>query len=211
MIWFTSDQHFGHKNIINLCRRPFSDVRNMQNLLIMNWNEVVAPDDLVFVLGDFTLDPEKNLDVLDQLNGEKILFIGNHDKCWRTRSKAEWWRERYVQAGFESVWDNADKAYWPELAGAVGGDFLVAVNHWPYAGDSHDKGEVDHYADDRLPDEGRWLLHGHVHDLWKQHGRQINVGVDVWNYYPVSIETIAAMIEAGPQDIDLKPKAEHFK
>ena len=55
------------------------------------------------------------------------------------------------------------------------------------------------YMHKRMVDDGEsWLLHGHVHGSWKQNERQINVGVDVWDFKPVSHEKILQMIEAGP-------------
>jgi len=51
MIYFTADDHLGHKNIIRFCDRPFHNVHNMNKLLIQNWNEVVSHNDTVFVLG----------------------------------------------------------------------------------------------------------------------------------------------------------------
>ena len=51
-IWFTSDSHFGHRNIITYSSRPFSSVEEMDETLIQNWNSVVKPNDLIFNLGD---------------------------------------------------------------------------------------------------------------------------------------------------------------
>src|ERR1017187_8378616 len=53
--WFTADQHFGHKRIIELSGRPFGSVEEMNEAVVDRWNAVVAPDDLVWVLGDFAL------------------------------------------------------------------------------------------------------------------------------------------------------------
>lgn len=53
--FFTSDTHFGHANIINLCKRPFRDVNHMNDMLVENWNSVITDDDIVFHLGDFAL------------------------------------------------------------------------------------------------------------------------------------------------------------
>ncbi len=79
-IWFTSDQHFGHTNILHLCKRPFKTIEEMDQALIDNWNAVVHADDTVYVLGDFTYKAQKPLDFYtDALKGKKILIRGNHD------------------------------------------------------------------------------------------------------------------------------------
>ena len=47
-VWFVSDTHFDHENIIKYCNRPFADVNEMNETLIKNWNNVVKPNDIVF-------------------------------------------------------------------------------------------------------------------------------------------------------------------
>jgi len=78
MIWFTGDEHYGHKNIIEYAKRPFSSIEEMNSILIDRHNEVVARGDIVYHLGDFTFigDPSK---YLDSLNGQHFLIKGNHD------------------------------------------------------------------------------------------------------------------------------------
>ena len=56
-----SDPHFGHKNIINYCRPEFSSTEEMDGLIIKNWNKVVNPEDVVFVLGDLGLLTRKRV------------------------------------------------------------------------------------------------------------------------------------------------------
>lgn len=79
-IWITADHHFGHVNIIRHCSRPFRDVTHMDEEMIARWNERVAPDDLVYHLGDFCYRsssvPER---YLARLNGKVVLVAGNHD------------------------------------------------------------------------------------------------------------------------------------
>ena len=91
-----ADLHFGHENIIKYESRPFADVEEMNVRLIELWNSTVGNDDLVYVLGDFTLsrriDVIKNL--VSSLNGRKILIMGNHD----TRKPKD-----YVECGFEAA------------------------------------------------------------------------------------------------------------
>jgi len=55
MIYFTADQHFGHANIIKLCSRPFSDVHEMDEALIENWNRRVTNGDTIYIIGDLLL------------------------------------------------------------------------------------------------------------------------------------------------------------
>lgn len=81
MIYFTSDHHFGHTNIIKYSNRPYLNVNEMHNDYIQKWNEVVSKDDVVYYLGDFSfLDTVKSKEILSQLNGQIHLISGNHDK-----------------------------------------------------------------------------------------------------------------------------------
>src|SRR5579883_2407308 len=80
-VFFTSDTHFGHGNIIKLCGRPFANASEMDELLIARWNETVAPGDTVYHLGDFCYRNEQGADAyLRKLNGEIHLIAGNHDE-----------------------------------------------------------------------------------------------------------------------------------
>jgi calcineurin-like phosphoesterase family protein len=77
-IFFTSDTHLGHANIIKYCHRPFSSVEEMDGTIIKNWNSVVSEQDLVYHLGDFAF--RQHHSYRKQLNGEIIFIEGNHDK-----------------------------------------------------------------------------------------------------------------------------------
>jgi len=81
--WITSDLHFGHTNIMKFCpvtRGRFTDVEHMNATMIKEWNETVAPEDTVYILGDVAFcGIEKAVQILGQLNGTKILIEGNHD------------------------------------------------------------------------------------------------------------------------------------
>ena len=79
-VFFTSDTHFNHTNIIRFCSRPFKDVEHMNETLIANWNRVVGPDNIVFHLGDFCLGGSAEwTKILKRLNGKIYLIAGNHD------------------------------------------------------------------------------------------------------------------------------------
>jgi calcineurin-like phosphoesterase family protein len=91
-IFFTSDLHFGHKNIIEFCQRPFDSVEAMDKGLIRAWNKRVEADDTVYVLGDFAFESGvKAKAMLSQLAGRKILIRGNHDRSndWAGEGWAE--------------------------------------------------------------------------------------------------------------------------
>ena len=95
MIFFTSDLHFGHSNIIQYEHRPFADVNDMDKALIANWNSVVGKHDTVFVLGDISFyGHEKTEHLVRQLRGTKHLVMGNHDA-----KGPRWW----MDVGFETA------------------------------------------------------------------------------------------------------------
>jgi calcineurin-like phosphoesterase family protein len=196
--WYTADLHFGHANIIAYSGRPFADADAMNGALIDRWNAAVHPDDTVWVLGDVALGRiDESLGLVALLNGDKRLLAGNHDRCWSGHGRrAAGWTERYLAAGFAEVHQG-------QIAIAVGGRRVRAC-HFPYRGDSHDH---DRYVAERPVDRGDWLLHGHVHERWRQRGRMINVGVDAWGCGPVDETALAALINDGPNDLAPLPSS----
>jgi len=95
-IYFVSDMHFGHSNIIKYENRPFKNIKEMDATIIKNWNSVVKKDDKVFVLGDVSFyDKEKTAEIIYSLNGYKILILGNHDN----ERSLHWWKS----VGFDEV------------------------------------------------------------------------------------------------------------
>lgn len=96
-IYFTSDLHFNHYNILKYCNRPFKDVNHMNRVLIDNWNSRITPEDRVYVLGDFAMGNKSHWSrFLQALNGYKILVKGNHDRG----------HEFMKSIGFDEVYDN---------------------------------------------------------------------------------------------------------
>lgn len=89
MYFFTSDEHYGHKNIIKYCDRPFKDIDEMDREIIKRHNEVVKPGDTVIHAGDFALcrNPQS---YISKLNGDHIFIRGSHDR-WMGRSYHEIW------------------------------------------------------------------------------------------------------------------------
>ncbi len=85
MIWFTSDTHYFHRNILGYCDRPFDNVLEMNRGLIRAWNYRVAKDDLVYHLGDVSFGGQEETNIiLQQLHGEIQLIKGNHDRTWKS-------------------------------------------------------------------------------------------------------------------------------
>lgn len=198
-VHFTADTHFGHARLLELSAArgaAFGSVAEMDQALVRNWNETVGPDDTVWVLGDFDMHgKEANLALVAQLNGTKLLVSGNHDACWAGMRDGWKQRERYLAAGFAAVLDFAVTKLPPLEPQAQ--STRVLLSHFPYEGDS---GEADRHLQFRLPDAGIPLLHGHVHDSFREQSTPrgtwgINVGVDHWDYRPVSAETLAAHLD----------------
>ena len=188
--WFTSDHHFGHARIIELCDRPFADVDHMNLELFQRFVEVVVPEDETFFLGDIAMGKrDKTLAIVDALPGAKHLIVGNHDGPFDGRSSAS--KVARETAQYLEVFDTVETSGLLMVAGR-----RVKLNHFPYTGNSHEFREgTDRYAAHRPHDEGNWLLCGHVHEAWKVKDFQINVGVDVWNYYPVSERQIGKLMD----------------
>lgn len=75
MIWFTADTHFSHERTLELSKRPFKTVEEMDNTIIKNWNAVVGKDDTVYHLGDFG-----NYKIREKLNCNICLVLGNYER-----------------------------------------------------------------------------------------------------------------------------------
>jgi calcineurin-like phosphoesterase family protein len=190
--FFTADQHFGHANIIGYCSRPYRDVSDMDAALVANWNSMVGRHDTVHVVGDVAMGRrEESMPHIGRLAGYKILYPGNHDRCWYGHGqRATPLEQDYLDAGFDEILQG------PQTLAIAGREVLVC--HLPYRGDS---GDVERYSRFRPVDEGMWLLHGHVHEKWLRQGRMINVGVDVWDFAPAPEQAIVKLIDdAEPFD-----------
>jgi calcineurin-like phosphoesterase family protein len=219
--WFTADLHLGHRNIIDYCNRPFATVEQMNETIVARWNERVAPEDTAWLLGDVAMGRlDKTLPLLARLNGRKYLVAGNHDRPFHgykpdgtprpdydKAGTARRWAARYRdEAGFtavvtgEAVRRTGHAVRVPLLGGPPFGHPVVLVSHFPYTGESRE-GVADRYAEYRPKPPKRgprpWLVCGHVHDAWAIDAaqRQINVGVDVWDFAPVAADELAALIK----------------
>lgn len=185
-IFFTSDQHFFHDNIRGYCSRPFSSTEEMNEEMIKRYNEVVGVNDTVYHLGDFSLRHGTIPFILSRLNGIKHLVSGNHDQTHPVRSKHKKMILQYIDYGFTSVQEKLELKI---------GDKTFLLQHLPFL----KEGEDQRFPDWRPKNNGQWLLCGHVHEKWLFQNRMINVGVDQWNFYPVSdakiLDLVAEIIE----------------
>jgi calcineurin-like phosphoesterase family protein len=221
MRYFTSDPHYYHKNVIRYCNRPFTrnvdklteltggfapafelnlaierDVVEMNGALIANWNSIVTPEDEVVVVGDFSMALRPVELYTNRLNGRKILVAGNHDFCHPAHKKSKnpenqkKWTDKYLYWGWSEVHLKMEL----DLPG-IG---LVNVSHMPYKGGS-DSGDEERHEKHRLDDDGKILIHGHIHEKGlitrsRKGTLQLNVGVDVWGMKPVSEEEVIRAI-----------------
>ena len=178
-IFFTSDTHFGHTNIIKYCKRPFNSLEEHDETLIKNWNNKVGENDIIFHLGDFAFGSEKQwMNYLEQLNGKKYLIIGNHD--WRRIVNQHKWR-------FEMMTQQINMKI---------GSRHVILNHYPMLAFSGAWRGVD----------ATYQLFGHVHtspytDEGLDQARmkmlftsQYDVGVDNNDFAPVSWKEVDQII-----------------
>jgi calcineurin-like phosphoesterase family protein len=91
--WFGSDFHFGHKNVINFCNRPFEDMAEQDSSLVETWNKYVGPQDNAFILGDFSFyRAVETTKLLQSMNGHKLLVKGNHDHSRELGRVSGWLR-----------------------------------------------------------------------------------------------------------------------
>jgi calcineurin-like phosphoesterase family protein len=166
--YFTSDTHFSHRNIIKYTNRPFANADEMNEEIIRNWNRIVTKQDIIYHLGDvaFEKDRDKLVWMLSRLNGEKHLIWGNHDKLLKTIR----WQDHFQSAQPMRVIHVP-----PEATGTGRGQRIVLC----------------HYAM-RVWDQshhGTWQLYGHSHGSLPDDVNMLScdVGVDSWNFAPVSM------------------------
>lgn len=200
MRWFSSDFHLGHANILRFCDRPFADVNHMNTAIVNAMNERVSPDDELWILGDVAMgNVDVTLPIVRRLTAGRVVIVtGNHDRCHPYSKKATGWLERYERlTGAEVINGNTELTLMDGTS--------VQVSHFPYSGDSYDRGFVDKFAQWRPVDDGRWLLCGHVHEKWRQRDKIINVGVDAWGCQPVAESTLVNLISEKPQNRDIIP------
>ena len=171
-IFFTSDHHFGHKNIIKFSNRPFTSVEEMDETMIQRWNEKISPEDEVYHLGDVAFRTHGSIKkILDRLNGKIHLIKGNHEKQALT-----------YKFRFESIQDYLELSV--EDESLRNGKQMIVLFH--YAIKQWNK---KHH--------GSYHLYGHSHGSLPDdiHSQSFDVGVDCHDFYPISYEEVKAIMK----------------
>lgn len=169
-IFFTSDHHFFHKNIIRYSNRPYKDLEEMHENLIRNWNAVVQPQDLVYHLGDIALTDDIGAlrDLLQTLHGDIIYINGNHERLTGAVRDRFLSRHDYLEIKVPD-------------SDAKNGKQSITLLHYAM--------RVWHKAY-----HGAWHLYGHSHGNlpYDPDSLSFDVGVDANNYTPLSYAQVKA-------------------
>ncbi len=178
MTYLISDLHFDHENVIEYCNRPFADVEDMNQTLLTNWNRVVSEDDEVIFGGDLTISGSVSafLEWIDQLQGEIIFLVGNHD---------------------DVVFRNLDRVHIYDHYQLQYGDYEFYCTHRPediprnWSG----WGIHGHHHNNHL-EEFPFL---------DPKSRRVNISVEVLSYEPIHIETLVQYLEQGTR-LETRPE-----
>lgn len=167
MLWFTADTHFGHKRIVELAHRPFSSIEEHDAEIIRRWNAQVLPTDTVYHLGDFAFTSDWNR-YAARLNGSIHIIWGNHDHSKQRAKHSSLFASNHellrIKLSHKSIAREITMCHYP-------------MRVW---NKSH---------------HGMWHLFGHEHGalnkIQDQLGFSFDVGVDSWDYAPVSLDRVA--------------------
>ena len=189
MIYLTSDLHLGHSNIMKHCNRPFNSVEEMNEKIIKNINNMVRPNDELYILGDLYFGEKQTINTFEYVKKIKCnhihLIKGNHDMSYKDLIKLN---EEYKV--FESISLYKELKYEKRL---------IVLCHYPFMDNAWNKamhGSID--------------LHGHLHSNkdYNQEQRsnrilRYDVGVDANNYYPVLLDDILDFFkDINPSEYD---------
>jgi calcineurin-like phosphoesterase family protein len=161
MIWFTADTHFNHSNIIKYCNRPFDDTRSMNEYIINNINNRVKADDTFYILGDFCFCRD---------NGEYAKYLLDLIKCKNIFLIKGNHDSRNILHLFKNHYDifelNIEKK-------------KIVLFHYPIVSWN-------------AKFHKSWHLYGHCHGTLKEDEKALSfdVGVDAWDFCPVSFEQV---------------------
>ena len=160
-IWFTADLHFLHPKIVGICNRP-TTIEEHDEWLLDRINSVVGKKDELWILGDVSMgSKEKTEKILDRMNGQKRLVLGNHDDNIKlsTRFKT-----------IDMIKDfNFNSPSYPNLH--------IVLCHYPMLSWNRKVHGATH-------------LYGHVHGRLPGVGLSFDAGIDANNWYPITLEQV---------------------
>jgi calcineurin-like phosphoesterase family protein len=189
-IWFTADTHFGHANIIRYCERPFDSLQEMDEVLIESWNQVIRPKDTIYHLGDFTLSGREEANYyFSRLNGNVSVIPGGHDSRWIRKG------EYHSKSGYPVNILPPLHTIKVSITGLEQSKLVVLCHYSMRVWDR------SHY--------GSWHLYGHSHGKLPSQKNSLDVGVDCWDYKPISIETIYKAIRNYSEESDQGTESSH--
>lgn len=179
--FFSSDLHFGHSRQFLYGPRGFSSIEEHDETIIENWNKIVKPNDVAYLLGDLMLnDNEGGIEKLNRLNGTIYFLRGNHDtdaRCGLYRAKT---RMIPLCGSFYSSWACVEK---------ING-YRFYLSHYP---------TMTSCLENMAPLCRHLVnLHGHTHSksqFYQDIPFMYNVALDAHNNFPVSFDEIIADIE----------------
>lgn len=167
MIYFISDTHFHHKNIIKYCNRPFNNIDEMNETMINNWNSIISNEDIVYHLGDLCLSTDEEIkNVFNRLNGNKILIRGNHD-----RKPVKF----YEELGFKVL----------THAPIILDEYKLLLSHVPLPDAKIKNGFINLHGHIH----NKSIINDYPQKTYSE-SKHINLSADVTNFKPVSIDKI---------------------
>lgn len=182
MIFFTSDPHLFHTNILRLCNRPFETIETMNETIISNHNSVVTDNDTTYNLGDlfYKTNPTNVARTLEKFNGKIKILPGNHDKVLQQARNNGYLKDLISSGKVEIIGD-----FYPsqtikvlEIEKKIIVISHYALRSWPHAF------------------RGSIKLFGHSHGKLPPLYRSFDVGVDAWNFFPVSFTQVLEKVES---------------
>ncbi len=187
--FYIADWHYGHGNVIAFDNRPFKTLDEMNKALVECWNSVVSAGDIVYVLGDmFWCNADKSMPILDELNGQKFLIKGNHDRCNDNR-----FLKKFVKV--------------TEYLEVEDGDKRVVLCHYPipcfknhFYGWYHLYGHVHNSFEWNMMEHDKYLMQ----ELYGHKCQMYNVGamLPYMDYTPRTLEQII-LLSDGWREVDM--------
>jgi calcineurin-like phosphoesterase family protein len=166
--FFTSDTHFDDPYSIEYFNRPFQNVGEMNQVMVEKWNSVVAEEDTVYHLGDFTLDAIDHFTKwVKQLHGTIKILPGSHDQPWL---------KDFVGSEKVQLLQPLESLEFPELIAGKSPQVIVLCHYSMQVWDRSN--------------QGSWHLFGHSHGRLQGIGLSVDVGVDCTEFEPLSLEAV---------------------